>query len=191
MRKLLALFGAVGLVSMSAATVVSCNDVADLGYYADSIENNLRTENYVTSAEDAAKGESIIMKDYFTPSGWFNAKGKAPIADDGSYPDQLKFEEFKGAIEMAINSVVSGSAKDTDYTYSIKSETIDSAQSDAQKIDLTSLNYATTVDNDDALATEKVAFDIHIDANKNSTLWKGTSDIYILAWPDTSKGGEQ
>jgi hypothetical protein len=44
MRKLLALFGAVGLVSMSAATVVSCNDVADLGYYADSIENNLRTE---------------------------------------------------------------------------------------------------------------------------------------------------
>lgn len=71
---------------------------------------------------------------------------------------------------MAINSVVSGSAKDTDYTYSIKSEIIDSAQSDVQKIDLTSLNYATTVDNDDALATEKVAFDIHIDANKNSTL---------------------
>lgn len=71
---------------------------------------------------------------------------------------------------MAINSVVSGSAKDTDYTYSIKSETIDSAQSDVQKIDLTSLNYATTVDNDDALATENVAFDIHIDANKNSTL---------------------
>jgi hypothetical protein len=59
MRKLLALFGAVGLVSMSAATVVSCNDVADLGYYADSIENNLRTENYVTSAEDAAKGKVL------------------------------------------------------------------------------------------------------------------------------------
>jgi hypothetical protein len=190
MRKLLALFGAVGLVSMSAATVVSCNDVADLGYYADSIENNLRTENYVTSAEDAAKGKSIIMKDYFTPSGWFNAKGKAPATGDGSYPDQLKIEEFNGAIEMAINSVVSGSAKDTDYTYSIKSTTIDSAQSDVQKIDLTSLNYTTTVDND-VLAKEKVAFDIHIDANKDSTLWKGTSDIYILAWPDTSKGGEQ
>jgi hypothetical protein len=46
-------------------------------------------------------------------------------SDDGSYPDQLKFDEFKGAIEMAINSVVSGSAKDTDYTYSIKSATID------------------------------------------------------------------
>jgi hypothetical protein len=55
MRKLLALFGAVGLVSMSAATVVSCNDVADLGYYADSIENNLRTENYVVGEDTVAQ----------------------------------------------------------------------------------------------------------------------------------------
>jgi hypothetical protein len=28
-------------------------------------------------AEDAAKGESIKMRDYFTESGWFNAKVQA------------------------------------------------------------------------------------------------------------------
>jgi hypothetical protein len=70
MRKLLALFGAVGLVSMSAATVVSCNDVADLGYYADSIENNLRTENYVVGEDTVA--QNIKMSDYFDESGWFD-----------------------------------------------------------------------------------------------------------------------
>jgi negative regulator of sigma E activity len=135
MRKLLALFGAVGLVSMSAATVVSCNDVADLGYYADSIENNLRTENYVAVQKVTAK-ESIIMIDYFNESGWFMLKVN-PIDKDGKLIDQLKFDEFKGAIEMAINSVVSGSAKETDYTYSIKSA--DSAQDTT--VDLTTLNY--------------------------------------------------
>jgi hypothetical protein len=40
-----------------------------------------------------------------------------------------------------------------------------------------------------ALAAEKVAFDIHIEANKDSTLWKGTADIYMLA--NWSEGGEQ
>jgi hypothetical protein len=69
MRKLLALFGAVGLVSMSAATVVSCNDVADLGYYADSIENNLRTENYVVGEDTDATGNTFKMSAYFNESG--------------------------------------------------------------------------------------------------------------------------
>jgi hypothetical protein len=34
---------------------------------------------------------------------------------------QMTIDNFNGAIEMAIDSVVSGSEKDTDYTYSIKS----------------------------------------------------------------------
>jgi hypothetical protein len=54
---------------------------------------------------------------------------------------------------------------------------------------LTTLNYATTVDSDEALATEKVAFDIHIEANKDSTLWKGTA--IFICWLTDLEGGEQ
>jgi hypothetical protein len=175
MRKLLALFGAVGLVSMSAATVVSCNDVADLGYYADSIENNLRTENYVVDEDDAI--QNIKMSDYFDESGWFfinTTSNKPNLA--------MTIADFNGAIEMAIDTVVDGSAKGTDYKYSIKSAHVDN-----KDVDKTTLKYTTEVKSNEALAAKKVAFDIHIEANKDSTLWKGTTDIYMLAnW-----GGEQ
>jgi hypothetical protein len=36
---------------------------------------------------------------------------------------------------------------------------------------------------------DKVVFDIHIEANKDSTLWKGTADIYMFA--NWTEGGEQ
>jgi hypothetical protein len=36
---------------------------------------------------------------------------------------------------------------------------------------------------------QEVVFDIHIEANKDSTLWKGTADIYMFA--NWSEGGEQ
>jgi hypothetical protein len=184
MRKLLALFGAVGLVSMSAATVVSCNDVADLGYYADSIENNLRTENYVIS-EDTI-GQNIKMADYFNESGWFDVMG--PRDEKTNKPvdekNKMTIENFNGAIEMAISSVVSGSKIKTDYTYSIKSATADNTN-----VDKTTLDYTKAVDTSDALATAEVVFDIHIEANKDSTLWKGTADIYMFA--NWTEGGEQ
>jgi hypothetical protein len=183
MRKLLALFGAVGLVSMSAATVVSCNDVADLGYYADSIENNLRTENYVVGKDTIAK--NIKMSDYFNESGWFDVVG--PRNDDGTpvnEANKMTIDYFNGAIDMAISSVVSGSEIKTDYTYSIKSATADNTN-----VDKTTLDYTKAVNTDGALATAKVVFDIHIEANKDSTLWKGTADIYMFA--NWSEGGEQ
>jgi hypothetical protein len=184
MRKLLALFGAVGLVSMSAATVVSCNDVADLGYYADSIENNLRTENYVIG-EDTI-GHNIKMADYFNESGWFDVMG--PRDEKTNKPvdeaNKMTIENFNGAIEMAISSVVSGSKIKTDYTYSIKSATADNTN-----VDKTTLDYTKAVDTSNALATANVVFDIHIEANKDSTLWKGTADIYMFA--NWTEGGEQ
>jgi hypothetical protein len=184
MRKLLALFGAVGLVSMSAATVVSCNDVADLGYYADSIENNLRTENYVIG-EDTI-GQNIKMADYFNESGWFDVMG--PRDEKTNKPvdeaNKMTIENFNGAIEMAISSVVSGSKIKTDYTYSIKSATADNTN-----VDKTTLDYTKAVDTSYALATANVVFDIHIEANKDSTLWKGTADIYMFA--NWTEGGEQ
>jgi hypothetical protein len=186
MRKLLALFGAVGLVSMSAATVVSCNDVADLGYYADSIENNLRTENYVIG-EDTI-GQNIKMADYFNESGWFDVMGPRdakgnPVAEK----NKMTFDNFYNAIDMAISSVVSGSKITTDYTYSIKS-----AFAANTNVDKTTLYYATEINAknwDSKEATQKVVFDIHIEANKDSTLWKGTADIYMFA--NWSEGGEQ
>jgi hypothetical protein len=58
-----------------------------------------------------------------------------------------------------------------------------------QDVDKTTLKYTTEVNSNGALAAEKVAFDIHIEANKDSTLWKGTADIYMLA--NWSEGGEQ
>jgi hypothetical protein len=77
---------------------------------------------------------------------------------------------------MAIDTVVDGSAKDTDYTYSIKSAHVDN-----KDVDKTTLKYSSAVVSDDDLATANVAFDIHIEAGKDSTLWKGTADIYMLA----------
>jgi hypothetical protein len=186
MRKLLALFGAVGLVSMSAATVVSCNDVADLGYYADSIENNLRTENYVVDEDTDATGNTFKMSAYFNESGWFDVMG--PRDEKTNKPvneaNKMTIENFNGAIEMAISSVVSGSKIKTDYTYSIKSATAKNTN-----VDKTTLDYTKAVDTSDALATTEVVFDIHIEANKDSTLWKGTADIYMFA--NWTEGGEQ
>jgi hypothetical protein len=188
MRKLLALFGAVGLVSMSAATVVSCNDVADLGYYADSIENNLRTENYVDGEDTDATGNTFKMSAYFNESGWFDAAGPRdakgnPVAEK----NKMTFDNFYNAIDMAISSVVSGSKITTDYTYSIKS-----AFAANTNVDKTTLYYATEINAknwDSKEVTQKVVFDIHIEANKDSTLWKGTADIYMFA--NWSEGGEQ
>jgi hypothetical protein len=176
MRKLLALFGAVGLVSMSAATVVSCNDVADLGYYADSIENNLRTENIIIVLDGASKGQSVKMSGYFNEAGEFDVRG--PQDKDGNFnnANKLLIADFNSAVEMSIESVV-GSKKDTDYTYSIKK----SATVTDEKVDKTTLDYSSAVDSDEDLATANVAFDIHIEAGKDSTLWKGTADIYMLA----------
>lgn len=77
----------------------------------------------------------------------------------------MTIDYFNGAIDMAISSVVSGSEIKTDYTYSIKSATADNTN-----VDKTTLDYTTAVNNDDALADDKVVFDIHIEANKDSTL---------------------
>jgi hypothetical protein len=185
MRKLLALFGAVGLVSMSAATVVSCNDVADLGYYADSIENNLRTENYVVGEDTDATGNTFKMSAYFNESGWFDAAGPRDAKGNPvNGANKMTFDYFYGAIDMAISSVVSGSKITTDYTYSIKSATANNTN-----VDKTTLDYTKAVDTSDALATAEVVFDIHIEANKDSTLWKGTADIYMFA--NWTEGGEQ
>jgi hypothetical protein len=88
---------------------------------------------------------------------------------------------------MAISSVVSGSKITTDYTYSIKS-----ASAANTNVDKTTLYYATEINAknwDSKEAAQKVVFDIHIEANKDSTLWKGTADIYMFA--NWSEGGEQ
>jgi hypothetical protein len=90
--------------------------------------------------------------------------------------NKLLIADFNSAVEMSIESVV-GSKKDTDYTYSIKK----SATVTDEKVDKTTLDYSSAVASDDDLATANVAFDIHIEAGKDSTLWKGTADIYMLA----------
>jgi hypothetical protein len=119
MRKLLALFGAVGLVSMSAATVVSCNDVADFGYYADSIQNNLMTETYIEVTDGSTAGTSFDMTSYFNEAGRFFYNGDNPLDKDGKPLDvpEITYDQFIGALQLAISSIVSGSVNETDYTF--------------------------------------------------------------------------
>jgi hypothetical protein len=187
MRKLLALFGAVGLVSMSAATVVSCNDVADFGYYADSIQNNLMTETYIEVTDGSAAGTSFDMTNYFNEAGRFFYNGDNPLDKDGKPLEVLEiaYDQFIGALQSAISSIVSGSVNETDYTFWIKS-----AEAKDTTVDAATLNYKTDIDvnHKDNLKVQDAALDIHIEATKDSALWSGSSDIYIFT---SRTGGEQ
>lgn len=56
------------------------------------------------------------MGNYFSLTGELQTKGNADAPDD---VPALTEEVFETAIENAVNAVVSGSAKDTDYTFTV------------------------------------------------------------------------
>jgi hypothetical protein len=116
MKKLLTLLGAVGLIATSSATVVSCNDVANLSGYGNQILSNIETEKVVIDNGDGT-AKTFDMYTYFTSTGEFTVNGEDRDEHKASGVAMTK-DIFDIAIAQAVTSVVPGTKDGNGFTLS-------------------------------------------------------------------------